>query len=74
MDRRTEVNFLVSDWGIKSTMAYRVVEPAHQATSAGGPVQQPYAIVDYIPKSGTKNLASKYNDYYFNERVVIKIG
>ncbi len=24
----------------------------------GGPVRQPYAIVDYIPLSGTKNLAA----------------
>ncbi len=33
-----------------------VVAPAHQARYAGGPVRQPYAIVDYIPQSGTKNL------------------
>ncbi len=31
--------------------------PARQATQAGGPVQQPYSIVDYIPTSGTKNTA-----------------
>ncbi len=34
----------------------RVVVPARQATQAGGPVQQPYSIVDYIPPSGTKNM------------------
>ncbi len=28
------------------------------ARISGGPVRQPYARVDYIPQSGTKNLAS----------------
>jgi hypothetical protein len=31
---------------------------SHCTTEAGGPVQQPYARVDYIFQSGTKNLAT----------------
>jgi hypothetical protein len=34
---------------------YRVAGPDRQA---GGPIRQPYAIVDNIPLSGTKNLSS----------------
>ncbi len=41
------------DWGIKSTLTY--IGPARQATKAGGPVQQPYAGVNYI---GTMNSAT----------------
>ncbi len=36
----------------------RVVVLARQATWTAEPVLQPYAIVDYIPQSGTKNVAS----------------
>ncbi len=45
---------------IKLTLAYMpsVVVTARQATEAGGPVRQPYAEVNYIPQSGTKNLAT----------------
>jgi hypothetical protein len=31
--------------------------------SPGGPVRQPYARVDYIPKSVTKNLASEVIEF-----------
>ncbi len=48
--------------GIKSTLAYRVVAQARQATQAGGPVRQP--IVDFIPQSGTLNLATEYPYMY----------
>ncbi len=50
--------FWVPGWGIKSTLAkgYYTGPPAYM--QPGGPVrQQPYAWVDYIPQSGTKNLA-----------------
>ena len=36
----------------------RVVVLDRQATSVGGPVRQPYAIVSCIPQSRTNNLAS----------------
>ncbi len=45
--------FLVPDWGIKSTVAYTNVVPGRQLAS-----QYDYSRVDYIPQSGTKNLAS----------------
>ncbi len=51
-----EDKFLVPDLGYSRLC--RVVVPACQATQAGGPSRQPYAIVDYIPQSGTKNLPS----------------
>jgi hypothetical protein len=35
-----------------------VVVPARQATEAGRPVRQPYVGVNYIPHSGTMNLAT----------------
>ncbi len=36
----------------------RIVAPTRQLMQSGGLVQQPFAKVDFIPKSGTKNLAS----------------
>ncbi len=51
--------FLVPDWGDIIDFWHRIVIPACQATYAGGPVRQPYATVDYIPQSGTKNLVSE---------------
>ncbi len=39
----TEAKFLVQGRGILSTLAYRVVVPALQATEACEPVRQPYA-------------------------------
>ncbi len=50
----TEAKFFVPDW-----LWHKVVVPARRATWAGGPVRQPYAMVDNIPKSGTKNFASE---------------
>ncbi len=41
-----------------SLLWHRVVVPAHQPILPRGPVRQTYARVDYIPQSGTKNLAS----------------
>ncbi len=36
---RPAVKFIVSDWGIKLTPAYRVVVPASQAANADTPVR-----------------------------------
>ncbi len=44
--------------GILSTLAYWVFIPAREDSKAGEPVRQPHARVDYIPQSGTKNVAS----------------
>jgi hypothetical protein len=41
-----------------SRLWHRIVVTLRQATQAGGPVRQPYARVDSIPQSGTKNLVS----------------
>ncbi len=57
--------FLVPDFGGYSRLWHRVALPARQSMSPGGPVQQPYAGVDYIPRSGTKNLA-----YGMKDRVI----
>jgi hypothetical protein len=49
--------FIVLDWGDKVKLRHRVVVPARQALR---PVRrQPYARVDYISKTGTKNSASE---------------
>ncbi len=50
--------FLVPGWDIYSRLWHWVVVAAREAKEAGGPIRQPYARVDYIPQSGTKNLAS----------------
>ncbi len=45
---------------------HRVVGPARQATYVDGPIRQPYAGVNYIPQSGTLNLATESmpQDYF----------
>ncbi len=54
-----EAKFLVPDLGIYcSRLWHWVVVPARRPMEHGGPERQPYTIVDYIPQSGTKNLAS----------------
>ncbi len=40
-------------------MAYSCRAGGRQATQVGGPVRQPYAIVDNIPQLETKNLATE---------------
>jgi hypothetical protein len=47
----TEAKFMVPDWGEK--------------VDSGGPVRQPYTIVDFIPQQGTMNMATGvlYNLY-----------
>jgi hypothetical protein len=54
---RPEAKFLVPDWGIYSTLALvcRTGPPAYVCSLAG---RYDYAIVDYIPQSGTKHFAS----------------
>ncbi len=52
----------LSPWqgDICSRLWYRVVVPAPPSLcSLAGPVRQPYARVDYIPQSGTKNLVTE---------------
>jgi hypothetical protein len=53
-----EAKFSVPDWGelVESGigLSYRLAN----LCMPGGPVQQPYARVDYIPQSATKNLAT----------------
>jgi hypothetical protein len=58
--------FLVPDWGIQSTYGlwHRVVVSSRQATQAGRPVRQSYAIIDFISQSRTKNLASGHLLYF----------
>ncbi len=65
-----EAQFLVPDWGIKSTMAQscRAGQPGYIGWRAG-PVQ-PYSIVDFIPQSRTKNLAAGFQKcFHFNRKV-----
>ncbi len=50
-----EDKFLVPHWGDKVNSG---VVPARQSSKAGGPVQQTYAGVNYVPQSGTMNLAT----------------
>ncbi len=59
MDVLSVATFIVPDWGEKSQLWHRVVVPARQAAYAGGPVRQSYARVNYIPQSGTMNLAQE---------------
>ncbi len=46
--QKNVAKFIVPDWGIKLTPAYRVVAPTHQATSASRPLRQPYAVVNFM--------------------------
>ncbi len=57
-DPVTEAKFLVQDWMIQSTMALTFFYIVLSARQPGRPVRQPFAIVDYIPQSKTKNLVS----------------
>jgi hypothetical protein len=51
--------FLVPDWGDIVDPGISVVVPSRQQPMYPGvPVRQPYARVDYIPQSGTKNSAT----------------
>ncbi len=46
------VDFVDPDWEDKVNFRHRVVVLARQATWAGGPVRQPYAVVvNFIPQS-----------------------
>jgi hypothetical protein len=48
--------FIDPDWGDNVNSGIGLsYQPARQATWASGPVRQPYAGVDFIPQSGTKN-------------------
>jgi hypothetical protein len=52
--------FIVPNRGVKVDSSIRMsVVPARKATEAGGTVRQPYADVNYIPQSGTMNLATE---------------
>jgi hypothetical protein len=51
--------FLVPEWGDTVDSGIGLLHrPARPHTQAGGPVRQPCAGIDFIPQSGTKNLAS----------------
>ncbi len=58
IESRHVAKFIVPDWGGDSG---RVVVPARQAAKAGLPVRQPYAGVNFIPQSGTMNLATVHS-------------
>ncbi len=56
---QTVAKFLVPDCGDKVDYGIGLLyQPVRPCTYAGGPVRQPFAILGYIPQSGTKNLAS----------------
>ncbi len=62
----SDAEFIVPDQDIKSTMALGC-PIGHQATQAGGTVRQTNAIVDFIPQSGTKNVATEYTNTYLQD-------
>jgi hypothetical protein len=61
----TEAKFLDPDWEIYCIVDYGIgfSYTGPQGYKAGGQVWQPYTVVDYIPQSGTKNLASVPSRY-----------
>ncbi len=58
VDHTTEAPFIVPDWEDKVGWHKLAVVLARQTTYAGGPVRPPYAIVHFIPQTGTMNLAT----------------
>jgi hypothetical protein len=60
--KESEAKFLVTDWGDIVDCCIRLSYQPASLCDLGGPVRQPYAIVDYIPQSETKNLASEQSD------------
>ncbi len=67
--KTAEAQLIVPDWGIKPAFS-QGCRTGPPATQAGGPVRQPYVIVDFSSQSGTMNLATerhkvrKYKEYH----------
>ncbi len=55
-----ETKFVVPDWGDIVDSGIGLSYRSKASTQADGPVGQPYAGVNYMPQSGTKNLVSRY--------------
>ncbi len=69
----TEAKFVVPDWGINySRLLHSVAIPTCQPMYPGRPARQPNAGVDYIPQSGTKSQAGRY-DNPMSESAIHKI-